>query len=171
MSSNPVDRAIDDAAADFYALAYREFGRATNASPKKPESPIEEALLAAFCATNIMAPIFIIPGMVEVTLPGRPIASIALQEQIAGYRVDFLLTCTKDGEEFAKIVVECDGHEFHDKTKEQAARDKARDRALTAAGCRVLRFTGSEIYRGAYQCVCEVVRTIVNLAPKRGNIG
>lgn len=44
-----------------------------------------------------------------------------------------------------QIVIECDGHEFHEKTKEQAAHDKERDRVMTKMGYIVLRYTGSEI--------------------------
>lgn len=34
--------------------------------------------------------------------------------------------------------------------------DKSRDRRLTAAGWRVMRFTGSEVYRDAAACVAQV---------------
>lgn len=39
-------------------------------------------------------------------------------------------------------VIECDGHEFHERTKRQAARDRSRDRAIQAFGYRIFRFTG-----------------------------
>ena len=55
-----------------------------------------------------------------------------------------------------KIGVECDGHDFHEKTKEQAARDKKRDRDLQALGYRVLRFSGSEIYRDVNACILAI---------------
>jgi hypothetical protein len=45
------------------------------------------------------------------------------------------------------VAVECDGHAFHDTTPEQAAWDRARDRALQAVGWSVARFTGTEITR------------------------
>lgn len=54
------------------------------------------------------------------------------------------------------IVVECDGHDFHERTKDQAQHDKARDRVFTAAGYRTLRFTGSEIHRNPIKCAVEV---------------
>lgn len=72
------------------------------------------------------------------------------------YRVDFLIAIQmKDGTGF-RIAVECDGHEFHEKTKEQAARDKARDRAIQSQAIPVLRFTGSEIWNNPWQCAKEV---------------
>ncbi len=57
----------------------------------------------------------------------------------------------------AQIIVECDGHEFHEKTKEQAAHDKRRDRALFSEGWPVLRFTGSEIRADAAGCARQVL--------------
>ena len=44
-----------------------------------------------------------------------------------------------------KVAIECDGHEFHEKTKEQAAKDKKRDREFQKEGYVILRYTGSEI--------------------------
>jgi very-short-patch-repair endonuclease len=54
------------------------------------------------------------------------------------------------------LVIECDGHDFHERTKEQAARDRMRDRWFTARGYKVLRFTGSEIFRNPRKCASEV---------------
>lgn len=58
------------------------------------------------------------------------------------------------------LVVECDGHDFHEKTKEQAARDKKRDRDLAELGFRVLRFSGSEIYKEPRAAAAAVLRTV-----------
>lgn len=57
----------------------------------------------------------------------------------------------------AKLVVECDGHDFHERTKEQAERDKRRDRWLTLNGYTVMRFTGREVWRDPFACVADVV--------------
>lgn len=73
--------------------------------------------------------------------------------------VDFaifvLTTEAKAGESFdrtnfkykhiASFIVEVDGFAFHERTKEQATWDKRRERALTAAGYTVLRFSGQEV--------------------------
>lgn len=67
------------------------------------------------------------------------------------YRLDFAVT-------HARIAVEVDGHDFHERTKEQAARDKSRDRALQAEGWRVLRFTGSEVWNDPRRCAKEVAQ-------------
>ena len=63
------------------------------------------------------------------------------------YRVDFAFFV--DGHRY---VVEIDGHDFHEKTKQQAAMDRSRERALTEAGWTVVRFTGSEVYNDAPGC-------------------
>lgn len=88
--------------------------------------------------------------------------AIAAQIKVSGYVIDFvvMLGATDKGGRPTLIAVECDGHEFHDKTKEQAARDKARDRRLAEAGLQVLRFTGSEIWRDAVTCGEQVRRLI-----------
>lgn len=67
------------------------------------------------------------------------------------------------------LLVEADGHNFHERTKEQAARDRSRDRFFASRGAVVLRFTGSEIYADADGCACEVVEVAMNLQSK--NLG
>lgn len=74
---------------------------------------------------------------------------------IGTYRVDFAVIGYG-----VKIVVEVDGHDFHERTKEQAQRDKKRDRDLQAEGWSVLRFTGSEIYADADRCAREIMAMV-----------
>jgi very-short-patch-repair endonuclease len=79
------------------------------------------------------------------------------QARVGAYSADFLLTFTVAGLPPASVVVELDGHDFHEKTKTQAAHDKKRDRFFAAQGLTVLRFTGSEVYRDAERCAAEVM--------------
>jgi very-short-patch-repair endonuclease len=72
------------------------------------------------------------------------------------YRVDFLVTATIKDQRVV-VAVECDGHDYHERTKEQASRDKKRDRALKLAGLDVLHFTGSEIWKDPNECAREVL--------------
>jgi hypothetical protein len=68
--------------------------------------------------------------------------SIQPQKRIGKYRVDFLLeqeNCNNPSR--PRVIVECDGHNFHEKTKEQAASDKQRDRFFARNGYILLRFT------------------------------
>ncbi len=53
------------------------------------------------------------------------------------------------------VVIEVDGHDYHERTKEQARRDRSRDRQMMMHGWVPLRFTGSEIYRDASACAVE----------------
>lgn len=93
--------------------------------------------------------------------PRHPYVVAAPQVTIGRYRVDFLFVAENfDGGQHICVAVECDGHEFHEKTKQQAARDKARDRDLAAAGVTVLRFTGAEIWRDPVGCADQVMELI-----------
>lgn len=77
------------------------------------------------------------------------------QVQLGPYRFDFGARICLRGKR-SMLVIEADGHDFHERTKEQAARDKARDRWLTMEEIPFLRFTGSEIYKDAQACADQV---------------
>lgn len=104
------------------------------------------------------------------TADGEVLAFLSPQAEIGGYRVDFLLwfLC---GRHAAGVVIECDGHNFHEKTKEQAARDKARDRSLLTAGYPVMRFTGSEIYADPLACAEQVRHALVEPLSRVSRLG
>ena len=71
------------------------------------------------------------------------------------YRADFLASVWT-GKTWVRLVIECDGHDYHERTKAQAAHDRARDREMTLAGMTVMRFTGSEIYRDPIACARQI---------------
>lgn len=81
---------------------------------------------------------------------------IAPQVKIDPYRVDFLAWSPLNKAK-TSVVVECDGHDFHERTKQQAERDRSRDRELQTRGYSVFRFTGAELYRDAHKCALEVL--------------
>jgi len=54
------------------------------------------------------------------------------------------------------VAVECDGHEFHQKTKHQVVKDNERQLALQTMGYDVIRFSGSQIYDNPMLCVKKV---------------
>lgn len=58
------------------------------------------------------------------------------------------------------LAIELDGHDFHERTKEQAQRDKSRDRILQELGWKAIRFTGSEVYADPIACVREAERIL-----------
>lgn len=87
-------------------------------------------------------------GRLLVEPPGnQQLIRITPQHSVGRYSCDLLLQI---GE--ARVVVECDGHDFHERTPEQAEHDKKRDRYFVEVGETVLRFTGREINRDAASC-------------------
>lgn len=76
------------------------------------------------------------------------------------YRLDFLVeACCKNSGRLL-IDVECDGHEFHERTKEQVRHDNKRNRYLQSIGYTVIRFSGSEIYDDPEYC-CDQLLNIL----------
>jgi len=104
---------------------------------------------------------------------------ISLQKRIDKYRVDFFVTMIipetvidrPDGARLLprvekSIIIECDGHNFHEKTKVQAKKDKSRDRKLQSLGHQVYHFTGSEIYSNPIEFASEVIENLKDKALK-----
>ena len=85
--------------------------------------------------------------------PGPLEIQILPQFKWETYRIDFCLRFHNT----PQIFVECDGHDFHERTKEQAEHDRSKDRAIQAAGIPILRFTGREIWRDPGQVVSEIL--------------
>lgn len=76
------------------------------------------------------------------------------------YRVDFLLECylyKEKDEYYSSLIVECDGHQFHEKTKEQVRKRNERDFNLKLSGYDIIHFSGSEIYNEPEKCVNNVI--------------
>lgn len=78
------------------------------------------------------------------------------QGAVERYRADFIFSAISD-EKFKRLVVECDGHDYHERTKEQAAHDRGRDRRMQELGYTVFRFTGAEIHRDPIKCARQIV--------------
>jgi len=58
------------------------------------------------------------------------------------------------------VVVECDGHQFHERTPEQASKDRRRVRALQRLGIPVYPFTGTDVVRSSEESVQEIIEFI-----------
>jgi very-short-patch-repair endonuclease len=137
------------------------------------ESPIEQQFLIAlyfvppyFCDNTIwISDKESIIRSAEEQEPYQPYVLVRPQASIGPYRVDFLITVKHEPHTPARdvLVVECDGHDFHEKTKEQAAKDKRRDRYLTGRGLRIMRFTGSEIHKSPSDCASEVMDCLFDI--------
>lgn len=62
------------------------------------------------------------------------------------------------GVRYQHVGLELDGHDFHEKTKEQVTHRNQRDRDLQADGWKMLHFSGSEIYRNPLAVVQEAAK-------------
>lgn len=122
------------------------------------ESPIEVAFAVAF---DLMHGLYRGAANHSSTIwasEKAPQIYLQPQVQVDAFRVDFVCGWNIGQDRFTSIVIECDGHDFHERTKKQAAADKSRDRALSQTFARVLRFTGSEIYSDPCKCAEEVLQ-------------
>ena len=135
-----------------------------SASEHSPLEGIMSAALYAWSICNLEAHCF---DKIEVWTSSAPLPEalpsdpgvccyIFPQVPILNDVADFVVFAPK-GEGWSKLVVECDGHDFHERTKEQAAHDRARDRSMQEAGYTVFRFTGAEIYRDPIACARQVI--------------
>jgi very-short-patch-repair endonuclease len=97
---------------------------------------------------------------VEDRLGVRMLPQAKLELEGKRYRVDFLVSRAGSRR---KLAIELDGHDFHERTPQQAANDKRRERILTRNGFVVLRFTGMEVVGNSKKCVEEVVESLTSL--------
>jgi very-short-patch-repair endonuclease len=148
---------------------------------KECESPLEQMLVLEFANVFDAKPC----GRVEerylrgiLIFPNVDRFSIAIRQQHVistrrkNYRADFYISVEdwnwEEGkhEQLVKMIVEVDGHDFHERTKEQAEYDRSRDRSMTAEGYMVLRFTGREVYRDASEVASEIESVLIEQATK-----
>lgn len=134
------------------------------------ESPIEELMLYGLIlsAQEEVEDIgFVVDGYAFGDCEsGADYLVIEPQAKIENYRADFLLTYKSSFPGYEKdrqLIIECDGHDFHDKTKQQASRDKERDREMKKLGYEVFRFTGSDIWNDVYSCAKEAIDMVTGI--------
>ena len=146
----------------------------------KLASPIEKILAAAFWASmnGDVTPIHLVKGLFlcdifpcpakwPVVPIQRPGVTVFPQSEVGRYIADFLMIVQGfNNSPPSFVVIECDGHEFHERTKDQARHDRRRDRWMTTNGISVLRFTGSEIWADPLKCADEVFSQATNLIYK-----
>lgn len=128
------------------------------------ESPIEQLMALAlnsqkerFISLTDEGDILIIP-QAEIVIKSGPGSNKGSSKggNKESFRVDFLIRAKVGGKK-RNVIVECDGHDFHERTKEQAARDKQRGRMLVLEGYIVLNYTGSEIWNSPFKCAREAL--------------
>lgn len=127
------------------------------------ESEIELMLLSTFHLASRITALKVHIGK-EFPANGDIHLLITPQFQWKEFRIDFRLQ-TYDFPD--PIFVECDGHDFHERAKEQAERDRSSDRAVQAAGIPILRFTGREIWRDPAHVGAEILDFLGSHRDKR----
>lgn len=129
------------------------------------ESPIEMRM--ALTLPNALTRRFPSPLVTQVEGQWSFAQWMALSEETwrgPAYRTDFMCSVWRGGERIAMLAVECDGHEFHERTKEQVRSGHKRDHVLRLAGIETVHLSGSEITRNPLACgqvVAERLATIV----------
>lgn len=122
------------------------------------ESPIEQLLSLTLENLNIKN--------IYKYNPFIDVVEIEKQKEIhcenKKYRVDFYIPVVYKNQENKCFIIECDGHEFHQKTKEQVERDNTRMRDLQKQGYEVIRFSGTEIWHRPYKCASDVLNIILS---------
>lgn len=119
------------------------------------KSPIETIFNIVFDEINIMNGLdFVLEKQFEITVKDG-----------THYVLDFAYIT-----ENIKLAIECDGHEFHEKTKEQVAYGNKRDYDLKMCDFDVLHFSGSEIYNDPLECAEKVVKYIVKKRKSNGKL-
>lgn len=159
----------EEAAHEFAQRGYDERAKIVQEIAAYCESPIERLMAVALAElvvsfrAKVLAPVKPI-DLGRHYFAGGSVDQILIwpQQQIGPYRVDFAMRVYNDGTGVKHwYVIECDGHDFHERTKEQAAADRARDRALTRAGYKVIRFTGSELHNRLDACLSDLGDIII----------
>lgn len=142
-AANTVGRQIESAATDFLAR-------------HRLESPAEQIFAVWF---------FAIDRTLQYHFDLIPQANITANGH--AYRVDFrvlpadVLALHELGTyrlTFPRLAVEVDGHEWHERTRQQVNHRNRRDRDLQDAGWRLFHFAGGEVVTQPDRCVAEVLR-------------
>lgn len=137
-----------DASLILYAGRCGWFGPTPRATIGGLGSPIEQDFLAYFIIYGRLE-YFCETAIVEAGFTAAAPGTIQIMPQMPfqGYRIDFAIA--------GQLFVECDGHDFHERTPDQAMHDRRRDRACALAGIPVIRFTGREIHSDPWRCAGE----------------
>jgi hypothetical protein len=120
----------------------------------KSESPIEAAFWVWWSAADFMRNVAGQEPWMPRLLPQQDVEACGNR-----YRLDFML-------ESGKIAIELDGHDFHERTKEQVEHRNKRDRDLQSDGWLVLHYSGSKFLSEPMNCILEVTAIWESRKPK-----
>lgn len=129
------------------------------------ESPIEQLLALEMKVLNIEQMSLYNPFIEDVIITNQE----NIEAQGEKYRADFSVAVIYKKDKNSRkdiyyhfFVIECDGYEFHQKTKEQVEKDNIRTRNLQKKGYDVIHFSGSEIWKNPRKCAKEVITLILS---------
>lgn len=124
------------------------------------KSPIEQLFLVAI---HLVAEVNLVPVAVasEFRDDNEGHLLIVPQWRAGKYRVDFAL---RQHHIDKIVVVELDGHKFHDRDERQRRYEKTRDRFFTVSGYGVLHFTGAEIVKDPSAAALEAFNLATGLS-------
>lgn len=143
---------------NFPAIVLEKYKSVDFTCTENCESPIEQMMMFAFeIITAMKNPEYVcLEPQMPLTL-----------ENGKTYRPDFTV-CNGNVGGILPILIECDGHDFHEKTKAQVKRDNERDFDLKMAGYEVLHFSGSQIYNNPIKCAYDVFKFATEYSKKHG---
>lgn len=132
-------------------------------------------MVSGFCSEFCKSPIEMIFSMAFSTLSDGKVFeyNFVLMEQEfiqtngEKYVVDFLFD-TEENKDFykfqnnLKLIIECDGHDYHKLTKKQVEYDNKRDHDLKFVGYDILHFSGSQLYKEPWKCAETVYNYILS---------
>lgn len=89
--------------------------------------------------------------------------------EMGAYRADFgvMAKAYGKGNAIIKASLECDGHDWHERTKEQVSYGRKRDRQLNTLGIEVLHYPGSDVNRDARQCARDAINVLTRMSIAR----
>jgi very-short-patch-repair endonuclease len=127
-----------------------ERARAAMEASKTADSPIETILGAAIvlCFQNGSRPL----QLASDPSPEANGLQLIPQFRWAAYRSDWAIYNPKTS---GALLIECDGKDFHSSAN-QISHDMRKDQAAHDRGYLTMRFTGSQIHRGADACAKEI---------------
>lgn len=148
-----------------------KYGRALNFARTKihSESPLEHVFLAAWVERHARladdrtgAITYAGERFPWADAPEAKFVRINLrsQIQIGRYRVDFLVSVEAEGMRDVRFVIECDGHNFHERSAKQASHDRARDRKLLREGYVTLRYTYDDLMSSTGDSIRDLWETM-----------
>lgn len=89
-----------------------------------------------------------------------PVVQIQPSKMLVGFRIALAIRVRGPNKKTLRMAVQCDGHDFHDMSPEQAKQEKKFEKALTVGRYQLVRFTGEEISNDPAKCAAKIATEI-----------